>query len=115
MSATTDYGHSFSISLFDSTPTRVDNLENKMLTLYQPPSITGIQLDARAYLVNGTYSRYMETEYVIINVDNPNNVEMAGVPVLCKTHIHSDILNSTWVDADTLICRTHLALNIDNF
>lgn len=115
MSATTDYGHAFSLSLLDANSNRLDNRENRMITLYQLPVINSIELTARAYLVNGTYSKYVETEYVVMTVNNPNSIQMTSIPVKCRTSVHRDELNATWIDHQTLICRTQLALNINDF
>ena len=91
------------ISLVDGTNKRMDNDEMKMVTLYQLPSITSVKLYARAHLVNGTYPRYPELEFVEVQISNPNGVKMDKLPVKCRTQKLHFALNTTWIDDYSLV------------
>jgi len=82
LSLTTDFGHTYLLGLVDSKLRKADDGLMKMVTLYQPPSVTALKLFARAQLVNGTYPKYPEIEFVQVTIGNPNNIDMQIIPVL---------------------------------
>lgn len=102
-SSSTNYGHSYLLSLENSLSDRVDNEQIKIVTLYPHPEITGLNLHARAHFVNGTYPSYPELEFVSVTIENSNNVDMEKIPVRCRTHLFKVELNATWIDRTSLI------------
>jgi hypothetical protein len=115
LSSTADYGHSFLLSIIDSSAVRVDNQKMKMITLYLLPAITSLKLHARAHLVNGSYPQYPDFEFVEISVENPNSASMEILPVKWRTHILHHSMNVTWISNTSLVCKTATSLNIENF